>query len=120
LFAPTLHSLLALVSLVTMGLVVIEAGVRTVRATPPRPLASRLRDVVLVLLGITVAGGLALLLLGFRPHELLHLLYAVLAFAAVPVGDGFVRRAGTRSQAAARALAGLIGVVLIVRLYGTG
>jgi hypothetical protein len=120
LFARSLHDLLALASLVTMGLVVIEAGVRTVRGRPQRTLSLRLRDVVLVLLGATAAGGLALLLLGSRPQELLHLLYAVLVFASVPVGDGLVQRAGVRSQAAGRALAALIGVVLIIRLYGTG
>lgn len=103
-----------------MGLVVIEAGIRTVRGKPQRALALRLRDAVLVLLGATAAGGLALLLLGSRPHELLHVLYAALVMAPVPVGDGLVRRSGARSQAAGRALAGLIGVVLIIRLYGTG
>lgn len=119
-FARTLHDLLALVSLVAMGLVVIEAGVRTARGTPEKPLSHRLRDVVLVMLGATAAGGLALLLLGLRPHELLHVVYATLAFASVPVGDGLVRRTSVRSQAAGRVLAGLIGVVLIIRLYGTG
>lgn len=119
-FARTLHDLLGLVSLLAMGLIVIEAGVRTVRGKPQASLSVRLRDAVLLLLGATAAGGLALLLLGSRPHELLHVLYAALVFASVPVGDGLVQRSGARSQAAGRTLAGLIGVVLIIRLYGTG
>jgi hypothetical protein len=118
--ARDLHDLLALLSIVTMGIVVLEGGARTVRGVPPGRWASRLSDVMLVLIGITAAGGLALLAGGHRPRDFLHLLYAVLAFGAIPVADQLARHTPPRRRALARFVGALVGFGVIARLFATG
>jgi len=83
-FAYDLHVTLALASIVAMLLVAGEGAVRLVRAQPPAKAASAGWSAVAVLLGMTAAGGLALLAGGQRPKEFLHLVYALLAFGAGP------------------------------------
>jgi hypothetical protein len=118
--ARDLHDLLALVSIFTMGVVVLEGGVRTVRDVPPGRWASRLSAVMLVLVGMTAAGGLALLAGGHRPRDFLHLLYAVLAFGAIPLADQLAAHASPRRRAVARFLGALVGFGVILRLFTTG
>ena len=103
-----------------MAVVVVEGAVRWVRRRPPGVAASRVAQLTLLFILLTAAGGLALLLTGHRPHEWLHLVYAVLVFGAVPVGDSLAARASTSTKAAARVAAGVIGLVLTIRLIGTG
>ena len=57
---------------------------------------------------------------GARPHEMLHLLYAGLAFSAIPVTDMLVGRLWPRARALVSTVAALIGLVLIVRFFLTG
>ena len=85
-FAYDLHVTLALASIVAMLLVAGEGAVRLVRAQPPAKAASAGWSAVAVLLGMTAAGGLALLAGGQRPKEFLHLVYALLALGLVPLG----------------------------------
>ncbi len=120
-FAHDLHLTLALASLAAMLLVAAEGAARLVRASPPGRLAAAGSGAVGVLLGMTAAGGLALLLGGRRPTEtLLHLVYALLAFGLVPLADSLVAQAGPRRRALARLLGGLVAAVVIVRLFATG
>ena len=65
-----------------MAGIVVEAGVRTATGRPPGRWASGAASALLLLVGMTAAGGLALLAGGHRPAELLHLVYAALAFGA--------------------------------------
>ncbi len=115
-----LHWFLALASAAAMALVGLEAAVRAVQQRAPGVLTARASAAVLVLLGITAAGGLGIFLGGGRPHEWLHFLYAVLAFAAVPVTDVVAHGASPRTRALATAIAALVGLVLILRLFMTG
>jgi hypothetical protein len=115
-----LHWFLALVSAILVALAGIEAGVRAVRTRPPGTLAARLSGLVLLVLGLTAAGGLGLFVGGGRPHEDLHLLYALLALAPIPLVGALTARASARGRALATALAALIGLVLILRLFMTG
>jgi hypothetical protein len=119
-FAQHLHQLLATLSLLSMGAVTVEGGVRTARAASPSRWASRTSGALLLLVVVTAAGGLALLLGGHRPRELLHLLYAVLAFGAVPLADSISGGWSPRGQAVARLVGALIGLALILRLFATG
>jgi hypothetical protein len=119
-FARDLHIALALASLTAMALVAAEGAVRLVRASPPGRMASAGSGVVLVLLGMTAAGGLALLVGGQRPKELLHLVYTVLALGLVPLADALTARANPRRRALARLLGALVALVVIVRLFATG
>jgi hypothetical protein len=119
-FARDLHMTLALASLAAMVAVAGEGAVRLVRARPPGRMASVGLGVVVVLLGMTAAGGLALLVGGQRPKELLHLVYTVLALGLVPLADALTARANPRRRALARLLGALVAVVVIVRLFATG
>jgi hypothetical protein len=120
-FARDLHLTLALASLAAMVLVVIEGTVRLVRASPPGKLAAVGSGVVAILLGMTAAGGLALLLGGRRPTETwLHLVYALLAFGLVPLADALTVQAGPRRRALARLLGALVALAVIARLFATG
>ena len=66
------------------------------------------------------AGGLGILASGNRPHELLHLVYGGLAFAAIPVGDSLSTTMRPRRKALARVLAAAFAVAVIARLFATG
>jgi hypothetical protein len=119
-FAHDLHLLLALASLAVMVLVAGEAAVRLVRAQPPGRLAAAGSGAVTILLGMAAAGGLALLLDGQRPKEWLHLVYALLAFALVPLADSLAAQATPRRRAVARLLGALVALVVLARLFATG
>ncbi len=114
-----LHWLLALASAAVLALAGLEASLRAVQNRKPGQLSARLSESVL-LLGITVASGLGMFLGGAHPHEWLHLLYALLAFLALPVASTLASRASLRGRALATAASALIGLVLIVRLFMTG
>jgi hypothetical protein len=116
----TLHLFLALASAAVVALAGLEAGLRLARNRKPGTLAARLAESVLLILGITAASGLGMFVGGARPHEGLHLLYAGLAFAAMPVTDMLAGRLSPRARALASIVAALIGLVLLVRLFMTG
>jgi hypothetical protein len=69
---------------------------------------------------MSIAGGLALLLGGRRPKEWLHLVYALLALALIPLADSLTVQASPRRRALARLLGALVAVGVIVRLFATG
>lgn len=116
----SLHLGLAWASLVVMASVAAEGAWRALRSRPPGRLASAAASVVLLALAVTMAGGLGILLSGGRPRELLHLLYAGLAFGSVPIADSLARRSMPRRRALARLAGAVVGIVIIARLFGTG
>jgi hypothetical protein len=116
----TLHLFLACASAAVVALAGLEAGVRLARNRKPGPLSARLAESLLLILGITAASGLGMFVGGARPHEGLHLLYAGLAFAAIPMTDMLAGRLSPRVRALATTVAALIGLMLIVRLFMTG
>jgi hypothetical protein len=119
-FAQDLHLLLALASLTVMLLVAAEGAVRLVLARPPGRLAGAGSGAVTILVGMAAAGGLALLAGGRRPHEWLHLVYALLALALVPLADSLAAQGDPRRQALARLVGALVAAVVILRLFATG
>lgn len=114
------HHWLAYASAVPVLFVGIEGATRAWRQTPPGALASRLGRLVQLLLGVTIAGGLGLLVGGARPRELLHLVYAVLVFGALPVANALSGRFGPRGRGAATVLGAAIALAVIARLIATG
>jgi hypothetical protein len=76
--------------------------------------------VVLVLVAMAAAGGLALLMAGHQPREWWHAMYAGFAFAMIPLADSLTLRASPRWKALARILGTLIALAVIVRLFQTG
>jgi hypothetical protein len=119
-FAHDLHLLLALASLAAMLGVAGEGAVRLVRPRPPGRAAAAGATAAVILLGMTAAGGLALLLGGNRPKEFLHLVYALLAFGLVPLADSLAAQASSRRRALARLAGALVAAGVIARLFVTG
>ena len=83
-------------------------------------MAGRLEAVLLIAVGATIAGGLGLLVGGGRPREALHFVYAVIAFAVLPVANSIARRSGPRAQAGVALAAAAVILVVILRLFETG
>jgi hypothetical protein len=119
-FGRDLHLLLTLATLVTMLVVTVEAAVRLVRGRPPGRFAARGLAVVLILVAMAAAGGLALLVGGHRPREWWHVMYAGFALAMIPLADAITLRAPARWKALARLVGALIALEVIVRLFQTG
>ncbi|HEY8922097.1 MAG TPA: hypothetical protein VIN32_05645 [Candidatus Limnocylindria bacterium] len=90
------------------------------RRLPAGPAAARLDGLVLLLVAVTAAGGLGLLVGGARPRELLHFVYAVVALAALPISTSVSARWEPRRRGMATVIGALVGLAVIVRLFGTG
>jgi hypothetical protein len=114
------HHWLAYVIAAPVLLTGIEGATRAWRRTPPGALASRLGNLVQLLLGVTIAGGLGLLVGGARPRELLHFVYAVLVFGALPVANAVSGRFGPRGRGVATFLGAAVALGVIARLIATG
>jgi hypothetical protein len=82
--------------------------------------AGRLEALLVLVLAVTIAGGLGLLMGGGRPRELLHFVYAVVALGVLPLVDSLSRRAGPRARGIATFAAALIALAVVVRLFQTG
>jgi hypothetical protein len=119
-FARDLHFLLAIATLAAIIAVAAEAAVRLVRGRLPGRFVARSLAVVLILVVMATAGGLALLVGGHRPREWWHAMYAGFAFAMIPLADSITLRASARWKALARLLGALVALEVIVRLFQTG
>jgi hypothetical protein len=120
LFAHDLHVSLAVATVVAMVGAAIEAGGRAVTGRPPGRLAAAMSAILIVVVGMTAAGGLAMLVRGERPKEFLHFVYAAVAFVPIPIGDSLAAHASPRRRAAARFLTVLVALGVIARLFATG
>ena len=113
---------------VALAWIAVAGAVAVVAAALPtaagRSASYRLGDLaILVLVGSTAAaalGGLVLLLLGHRPSEALHFLYGAVALAAMPMARYAMRDRSVSQMARFVALAGVVVLVSIVRLFMTG
>ena len=119
-FAHDLHVTLAVVSTLSVIAVGAEAAVRAVMRRPPGRVSRAMSAIVVIALGMTAAGGLAMLVRGEPPGEPLHFVYAALAFVLLPLGDSLSARAEPRRRAAARLLAAVLTLGVIARLFATG
>jgi hypothetical protein len=98
----------------------IEAAWRAARQAPSAIWAGRFEALLLLVLAVTIAGGLGLVAGGGGPREALHFVYAVLAIGALPVASSLTQRAGPRARALATLAATLVILIVIARLFGTG
>jgi hypothetical protein len=120
-FAHDLHLLLAAFSAAAILAATVEGAVRTGTGHPAGVAAERTRTALLILVGMTAAGGLALLAGGHHPKEWLHLAYGVLVFGLIPVADNAATSlTSDRAKALARLGGGLVGLVVVTRLFVTG
>jgi hypothetical protein len=115
-----LHVLLAFASAISMAFAGIEGTVRAWQRRPRGLLSERVAQLAVVLVGLTIAGGLGLFVGGRRPHEGLHFVYALLALALLPVAAALSARATPRQQGLVSLLVALVTLGVIVRLFATG
>ena len=102
------------------ALVALVAGVRAVRGASDGPAARGLEAVLLLLVGLTIAGGLGILVGGGRPREPLHFVYAVVAMGILPTAAAFATRATPRTRAFVMSAGALVTLAVVIRLFGTG
>jgi hypothetical protein len=119
-FAHDLHVALTSATLVGFLAAAIEGGIRAVHRGEAGGAARAGLNISVVLVGMTAAAGLAMLVRGDRPLEWLHVLYALLVFGMIPALDSVALQAGPRAQGFARFAGGVLGLVVIARLFATG
>ncbi len=115
-----LHTWLAVAAAFVIVLVGVEAGWRAWRRVPPGATTGRVEGFLLVLLLITIAGGLGLLVGGGHPREILHFVYAIVVFGAVPIAAALSVRASPRMRGLAGVAGALVALIVVARLFGTG
>jgi hypothetical protein len=116
----SLHMALALASAAVLVSAGLEAGSRAWRRVAPGRLSGRLAALALLVLVITSAGGLGLWIGGAAPHEGLHFVYAILALTILPIVGTTFATAPARRRGIAVAVAAIVALGAIVRLFQTG
>ena len=114
------HRFMAFAVVGIVLLVGIESASRSVTRRPPGRLAAWLSAFATLAFMVTIGGGLGLLARGAHPAEFLHLIYAVLALAAIPIVQAYVPKDNPRRLGWATLLGVLLTLVLIWRLFSTG
>ena len=84
------------------------------------PAFERFQAAVVSLLVVGAASGLVLLATGARPADGLHLLYAIVAIALIPLARSFLGRANGRAAAALLLAAFVVLGGVVYRLFTTG
>jgi len=113
--------LLALFSVLVVVTATGEGAVRAWAGRPAGRAAEWTRSAVLLVVGMVLASGLALLVGAHRPKEWLHLAYGLLAFGLIPVADNAAAGLGSdRAKALARLGGGLTSLLVLLRLFQTG
>jgi hypothetical protein len=120
LFARDLHIGLAVASVVAFAVVALEAAGRVFTGHPAGRFAGTTSTVAIILVGMTAAGGLALLVSGERPSESLHFVYAVLAFVVLALRNSLTESAESRRRAIGTLVAAAIALAVVARLFATG
>jgi hypothetical protein len=118
--AAELHLWLAFASACVVLLIGLEAAWRAARRAAPGKTAARLENLLLLAIGVTVAGGLGVIAGGGTPRELLHVVYAVVAFGTVPVSGRIAEGWEPRRRSLGTVLAATVTLVAMLRLAATG
>lgn len=108
----------AVVAAVAGGAVWSAALARAGRAASPRFEQYQAAVVSLVIVG--AASGLLLLATGAGPADGLHLLYALIAIALIPLARSFLGRAHGRGAGALLLVAFVVMGAIVYRLFTTG
>ncbi len=114
----TLHLVAALLVAGGAGAVALVAAGGALRHRSVRFALDRAILAALASVSVGIALGLVILVTGGRPADPLHLLYAGLALAILPVARFWDRLAGHRL--AAVGVGGLVLLGLVLRLFQTG
>ena len=115
-----IHRLLAYAAVATTAVGVAWSLLLIGRRRPDVPGFERFQAAVVSLIIVGAASGTVLLVMGARPAESLHLLYAAVAVAIIPLARSFVGRTNERREGLVL-LAGFVVLAAVVyRLFTTG
>jgi len=117
-----LHSLGAGATLITTGLFgLFAAGVAlTDGAGRAHGVLRSLRIAIGIVVGLEAMLGVILFATGQRPAEGLHLLYGLAILGVIPLAASLTAEAPPRPRAAVLAVAAVVQLLLVWRLYTTG
>lgn len=113
------HTVGAVVVLVATLAFFLYALWCAVRSSFPPGLATA-RKVLAAVIGLQVLVGVIQLATGEEPGDALHLLYAGVALLVVPGASAFASHAPPRARAGALAVAAVLMLAMVWRLYATG
>ena len=105
---------MATVGAVAWSVVLVASG------RPAGPGFERFQAAVVSLFVVGAASGALLLFAGARPTDGLHLLYAVIAVAVIPLARSFLGRTSDRRASALLLAAFVVLGALTYRLFTTG
>lgn len=114
-----IHRLLAFLAIGLFVAVGLAAAASAVRSQRDRA-AVIVDALVLAVVALGVLLGIVLLVGGSRPREILHYVYAVVAFAAIPAADLIALDWTDRRRGIARLVASLVGIAVVIRSFATG
>lgn len=114
-----LHRILAYLAVGAVGFGVVWALVLAARQRSAGRTFEAFQAAVVSVLVVGAAAGLILVATGVGPVEPLHLLYATIAIAAIPVARSFAGRGGPRGQQLAIAAAFVVLGFMVYRLFAT-
>lgn len=115
-----IHRLLAYGTVVGAVIGIGWSALLILSRRPAGPGFDRLQAVVVAALIVGAASGLPMFVSGARPADGLHLLYAVVAIALVPLARTFGRGAAGRGPVAFLLVAFAVLAAVLYRLFTTG
>ena len=115
----TIHHLLGYATVVAVVFGIVWSLVATRNPALGDRRFIRFQALAVVLFIVAAIAGLGLMISGAQPKEGLHLVYAAIAVAVLPLGRSFVSATDRRSGMAALAAFVVLGFVLY-RLFATG
>ena len=115
-----LHRFIAIGSAGVVGLGIAWALALVAVGRPGERAFEAFQALVVTALVIGAASGLVRLAGGTAPREGLHLLYAALALATIPVARSFAGPGSERGRTLALLAAFVVLAFLVYRLFGTG
>jgi len=114
-----IHRILGYLAVVVVVIGIVWSFVMTRRPLLGRTRFHRFQTLVVALVVVTGVAGLGVLVMGGQPKEGLHLVYAVVAVAAIPLAAWFVPAPDRRAGLVALAVFVVLGFILY-RLFATG
>jgi len=115
-----LHLLFAYAAVAGVVVGIGWAALLVVTRRPESPAFERFQAAVVAVVVVGAASGLVRLAAGAQPADGLHLLYAALAIALIPLARSFFGRASGRGPTALLLVAFVVLGAVLYRLFTTG
>lgn len=116
----TVHLALAYAAVAGTAIAIGWSAILLVTRRTGGPAFERLQAAVVAALVVGAASGLVMLAVGSRPADGLHLLYAVVAIALIPLARSFLGQGSRRVLAAFLLVAFVVLGGVLYRLFTTG